>query len=109
LLVEDCCDGPDGATMTQIFGYFRPDASDDETRDDADDALVTGDFLVPVRSPIAMIARQIDADPCGFLAHLVGVALCVNVAHCPCTPAAECPALNEISLLEAMENAIGPT
>lgn len=102
LVVHDCeCDRDGRPTTTEAFGYFRLPGDEHEN-----DVLLTAGFEVPVGSPIARMAHQVSADTTGALIHIVGTMLRGNVAHCPCADKAECPALNEIRLLEAMECAI---
>ena len=100
LVVEDCERSPAGYPVsTEIFGYFRlPGAAHDN------DAVLTADLLVPIGSPIAQLAHHISADA-DALTSKVRDALRASVARCPCTATAECPALDEIRLLEAMEHA----
>jgi hypothetical protein len=102
LIVEDCERGPDGRlTATEVFGYFRlPDQG-------AGDLVQTASIVVPVGSPIARLAHQLDTSPDGASAQITGAMLRGNVARCPCTATVECPALNETSLLLAMEKAAG--
>jgi len=102
LVVDDCVTGPDGRmTITEVFGYFRlpGDVHDDDT-------LQTAVVDVPAGSSIAKIAHQVSADPDGKIPQQAGTILRSNVARCPCTDRDECPALNEIRLLEAIEQAI---
>jgi len=87
-------------TITAIWGYFRQPGEDHE-----DDLLETGCLEVPARSPIARMARQIAADP--DAASDVEAILRASITACPCTPAAECPAVDEVRLLGAMEHATG--
>jgi len=96
--------GPDGhtPTITEVFGYFRLPG---EVHDD--DTLQTAIVDVPAGSPIARMAHQVSTDPDGILTRKAGTMLRSNVARCPCTATDECPALNEIRLLQAIEHAIG--
>jgi hypothetical protein len=103
LVVDDCEDGPDQQpTMTEVFGYFRVPGKQHD-----DDAVLTAGLDVPITSPIARLAHQVSADPTGALPRMVGDLLSRNVARCRCTNTAQCPALDELRLLEAMEHAIG--
>jgi hypothetical protein len=101
LVADDCVTGIDGQpTLTSVFGYFRLPGEEHD-----DDVLLTGDLEVPARSPIAEIAHRVSADSdCMWTA---GKLLRSNVIHCPCETSDDCPALNEVRLLEAMERAIG--
>jgi hypothetical protein len=102
LIVEDCERGPDGQlTATEVFGYFRM------PEQDVCDLLQTASLVVPAASPIARIAHQVSGSPDGTLVQKAGVLLRGNVARCPCTFTVECPALNQTSLLLAMEKATG--
>jgi hypothetical protein len=65
----------------------------------------TASFVVPAGSPIARMAHQVNAD--STLTRTAAAVLRSNVVHCPCTDRAGCPALNEMSLLLAMEQATG--
>jgi hypothetical protein len=99
LVADDCANGPDWQpTMTEIFGYFRVPGEGHD-----DDVVLTAGLEVPIRSPIAMLAHHVTADPVGTLPRKVGDLLRQNVIRCPCTSAGECPALDELSLVEAME------
>jgi hypothetical protein len=101
LVVEDCERSPARYPIsTEIFGYFRlPGAAHDN------DAVLTAGLLVPVGSPIAQLAHHISADPVGALTGRVRDALRANVALCAGQPCHECPALDEVRLLGAMEHA----
>ena len=102
LIVEDCDGGPNGQlTATEIFGYFSL------PEQDTCDLLQTASIVVPAGSPIAQIAYRVSASPDGALAQKAGALLRGNVARCHCAATAECPALNEVSLLLAMEKATG--
>jgi hypothetical protein len=101
LVADDCVTGPDGQpTVTDVFGYFRLPGGEHD-----DDVLLTGGLEVPAGSPIAQIAHRVSADPDRMRA--AGILLRGNVAGCPCVLQGECPALNEVRLLQAMEHAIG--
>jgi hypothetical protein len=102
LVAEDCERGPDGRlTATEVFGYFSL------PEQDACDLLQTASLVVPAGSPVARIAHQVSASPDGALAQKAGAILRSNIARCPCAATAECPALDEVSLLLAMEKAAG--
>src|SRR5262249_16974603 len=99
LIADDCANGPDRRpTMTEIFGYFRMPGEGHDG-----DVVLTAGLEVPIRSPIALLARHVTADPVGALPRKVGDLLRQNVIRCPCTATTECPALDELSLVEAME------
>jgi hypothetical protein len=99
LIANDCMTGPDGQpTLTEIFGYFRLPGEEHD-----DDVLLTAGLDVPHGSPMADMARRISADPDRIKTS--GDMLRSNVVACPCTATDECPALNELRLLEAMERA----
>jgi hypothetical protein len=102
LIVEDCHGGPEGQlTATEVFGYFSL------PEQDACDLLQTASIVVPAGSPIARIAYRVSASPDGALVQKAGAILRSNIARCACAATAECPALNEVSLLLAMEKAAG--
>lgn len=100
LVVDDCERGPDRQpTATEIFGYFRVPG-----REHDDDVVLTADLTVPVASPIARLARKVSDDLTGALSRVVGDVLRGNVARCPCAPTtSQCPALDELRLVEALE------
>jgi len=101
LVVEDCEDGPDGReTATDVFAYFHP------VREAEDDTLPTDSIVVPIGSPIADMAHEVGADLSVALALKVEASLRSKIASCECTGRAHCPALSEMSLLEALESAL---
>jgi hypothetical protein len=101
LVALDCERGPDGRlTATEVFGYFWQPGEDHE-----DDMVQTASFIVPAGSRIAQMAHRVTSN--GTLARSAGAILRGNVANCPRTGGAECPALNEKSLLLAIEQALG--
>jgi hypothetical protein len=101
LVADDCLTGPDGLpTRTDIFGFFCVPGEQHD-----DDVLLTAGLDVPAGSPIARMAIRVSADP--DRTRTAGTMLRANIAQCPCAASAECPALNEIRLLEAIERAVG--
>jgi hypothetical protein len=101
LVVDDCGSGTEQLpAATDVFGFFhQPGAEHDE------DSLQTGYLEVPRASPIAEMAWRAHADP--YALSQVEASLRANVAACPCTAAGECPAVDELRLLEAIEHATG--
>ena len=101
LVVEDCERSPAGYPIsTEVFGYFRlPGAAHDN------DVVLTAGLLVPVGSPIARLAHHVSASPDGALTGKVRDVLRANVARCPGPPCQDCPALDEVSLVEAIRRA----
>lgn len=99
LVVDDCENGPDRQpTKTEVWGLFRLPGEEHD-----DDAVLTGGLEVPITSPIARLARHVGARP--RRVKRAGAILRRNVTCCPCTATAECPALDEVRLLEAIEHA----
>lgn len=96
-----CVDGVDELhAVVEVFGFFcEPSEAPD------DDLLQTGCLAVPAGSPIARIAGKVNAvsDTVGLVEDI----LRANIAACPCNAAAECPALNDVRLLKAIEIAAG--
>jgi hypothetical protein len=100
LVALDCESGPDGRpTATEVFGYFWQPGEDHE-----DDMVQTASFTVPAGSRTAKMAHHVTSN--GTLTRSADAILRGNVANCPCTGGAECPALNEKSLLLAIEQAL---
>lgn len=100
LVVDDCENGRDGLpAKTEAWGYFRQPGEEHD-----DDALVTADLLVPAGSPIAQMARLVGCEE--MLTERVGAELRRNVERCLCAASAECPALDELRLVEAIEHAL---
>lgn len=94
-------------TNVEIFGYFRPAGAHLDDRDDRlNDALMTAVLVAPELSAIACVALQVHADDTGKLLAKAGDLLRELIARCPCTPARQCPAVNEASLTHALEHAI---
>jgi len=101
LVVHDCDTGPDGrAATTEVFGYFRLPGEEHDN-----DSLETASIVMPALSPLACLVHLAGAD--GILTRRAAAMLRSNVTRCPCTARAECPALNEASLLAAIEYAAG--
>ena len=101
--MHDCETGPDGQpTATEVFGFFRLPGDEHD-----DDSLVTASIVVPAGSRIARMAHQVSNGPDGRLTHKLDAVLRSNVTRCPCTAGTGCPALNDISLVLAMEHATG--
>lgn len=103
LVVEDCEDAPPYGrkTATEVFAYFHP------VREAEDDTLPTDSIVVPIGSPIADMAHEVGADLSVALALKVEASLRSKIASCECTGREHCPALSEMSLLEALESALG--
>jgi hypothetical protein len=102
LVVHDCeTDPAEQPTATEVFGFFRLPGDEHD-----DDSLVTASIVVPAGSPIARMAHQVRTGPDGRLTHKLDAVLRSNVARCPCAGTG-CPALNDISLVLAMEHATG--
>lgn len=94
-------------TNVEIFGYFRPAGAHLDDRDDRlNDALMTAVLVTPEISAIACIALQIHADDTGTLLAKTGNLLRDLIVRCPCTPARECPAVNEARLAYALRGAV---
>lgn len=92
-------DHPD---LTEVFGFYQIPGQD------PDDLVQAAGFEVPTRSPIARLARQVAASP--RRTRVLAAVLRANILCCPCAPAdGECPALDEIRLLHAIEHAAGAT
>lgn len=97
----DCVDGVDELhAVVEVFGFFCQPSEDPDN-----DLLQTGCLAVPPGSPIARIVGKVNAvsETVGLIEDI----LRANIAACPCNTAAECPALNDVRLLEAMEIAAG--
>jgi hypothetical protein len=102
----DAAEVPNGPrNQTEVFGYFQPAGLGDEEW--SEEVVETPEFTVPKDSPISRIAHEIQSDPSGDKAHITGEHLRRAVMECPCTDTTECPALNFINLLQAMEKATG--
>ncbi len=97
----DDCDTGRGwiPANTEVWGFFRQPGEEHD-----DDALITAALLVPAGSPIARMAREVSEDE--MLTRWVEATLRVNVRRCQCAPGTECPALNELRLVEAIEHAL---
>jgi hypothetical protein len=103
LVVHDCERGLDGRFVsTEVFGYFYMLGKEHDRV-----LLQTDSIVVPAGSPIAEIAHRATASRNAKLTRKVESLLRANVAGCSCPRNADCPALNEISLLEALESAAG--
>ena len=88
--------------VTEIFGFYQIPGQD------PDDLVQAAGFEVPAGSPIARLARQVAASP--RRTRVLAAVLRANILSCPCVPAdGECPALDEIRLLRAIEHAAGAT
>jgi hypothetical protein len=85
---------------TELFGFWRKRGDDV-----AEDIVQTADLAVPCGSPIAVLGERAAASRRKI--RRVDASLRANVAHCPCAIASECPALDEVSLLRATEEAVG--
>ncbi len=102
LVVNDSCTGPDGQpARTEIFGFFRREGEEHD-----DDALMTACLEVPAGSPVAVLARQVGTGWKGRRIRRVARTLRRNIEQCPCSPGADCPALDEVRLFEAIEHAL---
>lgn len=99
-VVEDCERGSDGRnTMTEIFGFFQP------TGARGGDVQGTASLVVPIGSPIAVMAHQVNHDRRGKSPLRVAAILLKKLDQCGCAQP-ECPALDELSLVEAIEFAL---
>jgi hypothetical protein len=102
LVVDDCCTGPDGQpSRTEIFGFFRREGEEHDN-----DALLTACLEVPADSPVAQLARLVGSGWKSRRIRRVARELRRNIEQCPCTATADCPALDEIRLFEAIEHAL---
>jgi len=102
LVVGDCFTGPDGrSASTEIFGFFRLEGEEHD-----DDALLTACLEVPAGSPAAVLARQVGTGWEGRRIRRVARTLRRNIGQCPCPGSADCPALDEVRLVEAIEHAL---
>jgi len=102
LVVSDCRTGPDGRpASTEIFGFFRLAGAEHD-----DDALLTACLEVPAGSPVAVLARQVGTGWKGRRIRRVARTLRRNIGHCPCPGSEDCPALDELRLVEAIEHAL---
>jgi hypothetical protein len=112
--VRDTPDGGGGGTVTEIIGYFRPPACAESgpgpagTDPGAEPDLVAVAALeVPAGSPVSRLAWQAFRSQAG--PNLLGQLLRAAVLACPCTfPAAACAALDDATLLGAIEQAARP-
>jgi hypothetical protein len=85
---------------TELFGFWRKPCDDV-----AEDIVQTADLAVPCGSPIAVLGERVAAN--GRKVGRVDAILRANVARCPCAIVSACPALDEMSLLRAVEDADG--
>jgi hypothetical protein len=99
LVAEDYPDDDGGAPFTEIFGMYH--GADQEPEDHVQ---VCG-FDVPARSPIADLARQVAASQ--DLTRLAGDQLRTAITACCCTAPDQCPAFDDLRLLEAIKHATG--
>jgi len=98
-VVHDCETGRDGLpTTTEIFGFFGPAGSEDD-----DDFVTTASLVVPVGSPIARMAYQVSRQD--RLIQRAAARLSRAARCCRCVTA-ECAALDESHLVEALEHAL---
>jgi hypothetical protein len=98
---KDCENGVDQLrAVVEVFGFFCQPGQEHD-----DDLLQTGCLAVPPGTPIARIACEVSAVP-DAVAQIESI-LRADIAACPCTTAAECPALTDVRLLEAIEDAAG--
>jgi hypothetical protein len=97
LVAHDHAPDPDQQPRrTEIFAFFRLPGT-------GNDAVLTAALDVPARSAIAVVAHQVSDNE--LLTRITGDLLRRAAGRCPCDPAAECPALGELSLLTAIEQA----
>ncbi len=98
-VVHDCETGRDALpTTTEIFGYFGLAGSDDD-----EDFMTTASLVVPVGSPIARMAYQVSREQA--LIERAAARLSRTARCCRCA-GAECAALDELRLVEAIEHAL---
>lgn len=100
LVADDCQGGPGRQpAKTDVWGFFVLPGPEHDA-----DVVLTAGLLVPAGSPIARLAHRAAASPARVAR--AGAVLRGNVARCPCPPGApECPALDEVRLVEAIERA----
>jgi hypothetical protein len=82
-------------TLTEIFGYWQVPAQD------AEDLIHADGFAVPAGSPVALLARKVARSR--RRTRLAGELIRAAISACPCAPAAGCPALDDLAMLEAIE------
>jgi hypothetical protein len=99
LVAEDYPDDGDGAPFTEIFGIFQ------SASQDPDDHVQVPGFDVPAGSPIADLTRRVAANP--DLTRKAGDHLRAAIVGCSCAARGQCPAFDDLRLLEAIEYATG--
>lgn len=96
----------DGAAITEVIGYFRPPGPASTDPAEEPDLVAVAGLEVPAGSPVSRLAWQAFTSRSGPAA--VAQLLRAAILACPCTfPAARCAALDECTLLRAIEKAAG--
>jgi hypothetical protein len=98
LVAEDCEPGPGGQPAeTDVFGFWQVPGQD------SDDLIHADGFTVPAWSPVAEIAHKVARSR--RRTRITGELLRARITACPCVRTAECPAFDDIAMLEAIEQA----
>jgi hypothetical protein len=96
-------DGTDG-TITEITGFFQPPGPAGTDPDAEPDLVAVAGFEVPAGSPASRLTWQAFTSHAGPAR--LGQLMRTAILACPCTfPAADCAALDECTLLRAIEQA----